>query len=99
MSEQRIEKCKKCNAQTIHIYPSTSHLLHFILTLCTLGFWVIIWILITISNDFEGKCTECSSAKQLTLQNQIKCPDCAELVLKEARKCKHCGRALQPKVS
>lgn len=26
----------------------------------------------------------------------IKCPDCAELVLKEARVCKHCGRRLEP---
>jgi hypothetical protein len=26
----------------------------------------------------------------------VKCPDCAELVLKEARKCKHCGCHLVP---
>lgn len=25
-----------------------------------------------------------------------KCPDCAELVLKEAKKCKHCGATLTP---
>jgi len=24
----------------------------------------------------------------------VKCPDCRELVLKDARKCKHCGSAL-----
>ena len=26
----------------------------------------------------------------------VKCPDCRELVLKDARKCKHCGCALAP---
>jgi hypothetical protein len=26
----------------------------------------------------------------------IKCPDCRELVLKDARKCKHCGCSLIP---
>lgn len=26
----------------------------------------------------------------------VKCPDCRELVLKDARKCKHCGCSLVP---
>ena len=26
----------------------------------------------------------------------VRCPDCRELVLKDARKCKHCGCALIP---
>ena len=26
----------------------------------------------------------------------VKCPDCREFVLKDARKCKHCGTALIP---
>ena len=26
----------------------------------------------------------------------VKCPDCRELVLKDARKCKHCGCTLTP---
>ena len=31
-----------------------------------------------------------------TPETHVKCPDCRELVLKEARKCKHCGTALVP---
>lgn len=27
---------------------------------------------------------------------RIKCPECAELILKEAKKCKHCGSVLTP---
>jgi hypothetical protein len=30
------------------------------------------------------------------VDSHVKCPDCMELVLKEARKCKHCGSSLTP---
>lgn len=33
-----------------------------------------------------------------TPETHVKCPDCAELVLKEAKKCKHCGCSLIPQV-
>jgi len=29
-------------------------------------------------------------------QTHVRCPDCAEFVLREARVCKHCGRSLTP---
>lgn len=29
-------------------------------------------------------------------ETHVKCPDCRELVLKDARKCKHCGCSLVP---
>lgn len=29
-------------------------------------------------------------------ETHVKCPDCRELVLKDARKCKHCGCKLVP---
>lgn len=31
-----------------------------------------------------------------TPETHVKCPDCRELVIKDARKCKHCGCALVP---
>lgn len=31
-----------------------------------------------------------------TPETHVKCPDCRELVLKDARKCKHCGCTLTP---
>lgn len=31
-----------------------------------------------------------------TPETHVKCPDCRELVLHDARKCKHCGTALVP---
>ena len=32
----------------------TNHILHLILTFCTFGFWVIIWILLGLSNTIEN---------------------------------------------
>ncbi|WP_312839849.1 hypothetical protein [Delftia tsuruhatensis] len=32
----------------------------------------------------------------ITPATHVHCPDCRELVRKEARKCKHCGSALMP---
>lgn len=43
-------------------------------------------------------CPNCKSTK-LTSPNagtHVKCPDCRELVLADARKCKHCGCGLVP---
>ncbi|MGH6624313.1 MAG: hypothetical protein ACREBN_10090 [Burkholderiaceae bacterium] len=32
----------------------------------------------------------------VVIEDRVKCPECAELVLREAKKCKHCGVALVP---
>lgn len=31
-----------------------------------------------------------------TPETHVRCPDCRELILKDARKCKHCGTSLVP---
>lgn len=36
------------------------------------------------------------SSQEVSPDTHVKCPDCRELVLKDARKCKHCGCALVP---
>ena len=37
-----------------------------------------------------------SGPVRATPDTHVKCPDCRELVIKDARKCKHCGTALVP---
>ena len=37
-----------------------------------------------------------SAAGGPTPDTHVKCPDCAELVLREARVCRHCGCRLRP---
>jgi uncharacterized membrane protein YhdT len=40
-----------------------------------------------------------SSAEPSDGVQRVKCPECAELVLPDARKCKHCGAVLQPQLA
>lgn len=46
--------------------------------------WALIWA--NTGNVEDGP----------TPDTHIKCPDCAELILKDARVCKHCGCRLAP---
>lgn len=34
---------------------STSHVLHLLLSLVTVGFWVLPWIIVTLSNSIENR--------------------------------------------
>lgn len=34
--------------------PKTSHLLHLVLSLLTLGFWIIVWFIVALSNSIES---------------------------------------------
>ncbi len=34
---------------------STSHVLHLILSLVTVGFWVPVWFIVTLSNSIENR--------------------------------------------
>ena len=43
-------------------------------------------------------CPKCRSSSVISAADgaHVKCPDCSELVLSQARKCKHCGCVLVP---
>lgn len=40
--------CDYCNKQVLARRKGTNHILHFLLTVFTLGFWLIIWFLSSI---------------------------------------------------
>ena len=46
MSNQVMMWCSNCQANTLHIQPSTSHVLHFLLSLITFGLWIIVCVLV-----------------------------------------------------
>ena len=67
------------------------------------------WIVVAWSNRSQGTCTVCGQLTGAfgskrggvrgvapTPETHVKCPDCKELVRKEARVCKHCGCKLIP---
>jgi len=95
MSSQQVMKyCRRCANSTIHVGPGTSHVLHFLLSLVTVGIWLPIWFLVHISNASQMKCGQCGGRGPRASETHVRCPDCKELVLAEANKCKHCGTKL-----
>lgn len=108
MSNQIVDYCDLCEKQTIHLQPATSHVLHLLLSIVTVGFWVIAWVFIAKNNASQSKCSICGRESGVigskrggarigpTPETHVKCPDCAELIKREARICKHCGCKLIP---
>lgn len=65
MTNQKMMSCKKCGGKTLHLQPSTSHLLHLLLSILTMGVWVIVWLLVGQSNQSQGECTKCGNRRGL----------------------------------
>jgi hypothetical protein len=55
----------------------------------TLVGWVVAFVW-AVTREREGEASP---------ETHLRCPDCAELVRKEARVCKHCGAKLTPELS
>lgn len=101
--------CKNCDEATPHAQPQTSHVLHLLLSVVTVGLWLPVWLLVALNNRGQATCTVCGREVGLfgssrggvkgmrpTPDTHVKCPDCAELVRREARVCRHCGCRLIP---
>ncbi|MDB5801774.1 MAG: hypothetical protein JWL63_2713 [Rhodocyclales bacterium] len=66
-----------------HVSGGSVFLLNLLLGWTVLGwFGALIW---AGSGPFATKKVD---------EKRVKCPDCAELILPDARKCKHCGKSL-----
>ena len=63
MSDQKMNSCKKCQKMTVHLGPSTSHVLHLLLSIITGGLWVVVWMMVAWSNSTSAQCTECAKVK------------------------------------
>lgn len=59
MSNQIMRDCKACRKPTLHVEPSTSHILHLLLSILTFGVWIIFWVFIAASNGSRARCTVC----------------------------------------
>lgn len=64
-----------------------------VLTNVLFGWTVIGWIIVAVWASSKARDDPPAPSEQ----THRKCPDCAELILKEARVCKHCGcKSLEP---
>jgi hypothetical protein len=58
--DQSSKFCRCCNRQALVTRAGTNHLLHLFLSVFTLGFWVPIWLLVSIK--FGGwRCQQCGT--------------------------------------
>jgi len=56
--EKRSGFCTNCNKQRVILRKGTNHILHLLLTLATLGLWLIVWVGSAVK--FGGwRCTQC----------------------------------------
>jgi hypothetical protein len=87
--------CSACNMYFPHKGKKGNGWVELILYL----FYIVPGVIYSIwRRSGGGVCPKCKSASLISAAagTHIKCPDCRELVLKEARKCKHCGCTLVP---
>lgn len=66
--EEQLKRCNKCNKITKHLRNNTKSsgfmiLVHFILTICTFGVWLLLVIIWKILNTKVGgwQCSECGN--------------------------------------
>ena len=51
--------CRHCNKNVMTQKNTPNHLLHLILSVFTLGLWVIVWLLLILGHIGGSRCTEC----------------------------------------
>jgi len=76
-SENRMLACSgACGKMTLHIAPRTSHILHLLLSVITLGVWLLVWYFVALSTVPEGRaqCTVCGATYQGVKQGPQRSP-------------------------
>ena len=56
----RLGECKGCGTESVQRRRVPRHELHLVLTVCTLGFWGLCWIITAVAARWEPwRCREC----------------------------------------
>ena len=50
--------CNQCQKQVLTQKNTPSHILHLLLSVITVGLWVVVWILISVASGTH-RCSEC----------------------------------------
>jgi len=51
--------CKHCGTQRLGQAPAPNHILHLLLTIFTMGFWIPVWLIVAIGSGGSYHCTHC----------------------------------------
>ena len=52
--------CQTCGKSTVHLIERPNHVLHLLLTVFTFGVWIIVWLLVGLS-ERRATCTVCGT--------------------------------------
>lgn len=61
---QVMNHCNHCGGKTMHLAPQTSHILHLILSIVTVGLWIPVWLLVALSRG-KPQCSVCGGQRGL----------------------------------
>ncbi len=62
MQAQSSGFCSHCEKKVLAVKDKVNHVLHLILSLCTIGLWSWIWLILWIVNLCKSyRCTKCGS--------------------------------------
>jgi len=63
--KQEMLKCENCGEMTQHLENTVNHTLHLILSIVTVGFWMIIWFFLCVGAG-KRQCMKCGQKSQRT---------------------------------
>ncbi len=59
--EQQQKHCWSCKENVLATRKGTNHVLHLLLSIVTVGWWLIIWIIVSIKGS-SWMCPKCGSS-------------------------------------
>ena len=60
-SDQVVVYCKNCKKSTVQVKQRANHILHLLLSVVTVGIWLIVWFFITLFTSDTPTCTICGN--------------------------------------
>jgi hypothetical protein len=60
-SDQIVVYCKNCKKNTVQIKQKANHILHLLLSVVTVGVWLIVWFFIALFTSDTPTCTICGN--------------------------------------
>lgn len=69
-TQQKMLKCRTCGKPTLHLVERPNHILHLLLSVFTLGLWLIVWIF-QLFGERPATCTVCGTKYKRALFESV----------------------------
>lgn len=53
--------CKYCNTHVMAVANTPNHILHLLLTVCSGGLWIPIWVIVILASAGNYRCSQCGN--------------------------------------